>query len=696
MDVLLSSVIADVWFDWVWPVLQFIIGLGLVVFVHELGHFLVARKVGIHVERFALGFGPRLLGIKRGGTDYCICAFPLGGYVKMLGQEDFAPLEEEAQPDPRSFAAKSVGQRFAVIAAGVVMNTIFAALLFLTVGMIGKDFTAAVVGGVEPGSPAEDVRLRWTATSTAPNDVTPPPSKGLRAGDRFVRFDGDPINRFDVIQMNSLLASEGSTFPVVIERDANGVTWRGEGEVGVKWMPLHNMAINVWRMGIRKPATTVIGATSEKSSPFKPDDRVVSLDGKPVENFWDTRPIRKRMTGEPTTAVVVRDGNEITLEIDPNLTMDGDQYFALETGQRIRGELIDRRDEGDTLVFRTVDGNTVMKVPAKQLAPTEPLEILGLSARLKVSALMDDMPAAEAGMKKGDILVGYGDHLPPTHRQVRSVNKKALGGKTSAIVLRNGKRHTFSLEPVEQDDQALMGVALGYDNEHLVVAGVLENSPAADANEAILPGDEITAVNGEEVATWTQFYAKLRQLQGKPVELTVRRGGETFTSVVTERLTREQFDPGSFIVRLGVAFRPMQVKVSFDNPLSALAWGGSETLRHIIWGYLTIRGLATGNVSHKAVSGPVGMGSMAIDVARAGPIQFLYFMAFISAVLAVMNFLPIPVVDGGHAVFLIIEKIRGKPLPIKVMNIIQIAGLALLGIVFLLLTWQDLARIFGL
>jgi regulator of sigma E protease len=137
MDVLLSSVIADVWFDWVWPVLQFIIGLGLVVFVHELGHFLVARKVGIHVERFALGFGPRLLGIKRGGTDYCICAFPLGGYVKMLGQEDFAPLEEEAQPDPRSFAAKSVGQRFAVIAAGVVMNTIFAALLFLTVGMIG-------------------------------------------------------------------------------------------------------------------------------------------------------------------------------------------------------------------------------------------------------------------------------------------------------------------------------------------------------------------------------------------------------------------------------------------------------------------------------------------------------------------------------------------------------------------------------
>jgi regulator of sigma E protease len=184
-------------------------------------------------------------------------------------------------------------------------------------------------------------------------------------------------------------------------------------------------------------------------------------------------------------------------------------------------------------------------------------------------------------------------------------------------------------------------------------------------------------------------------LRGKPVELTIRRGGETFDVAVTERLAEEQFDPQNYITELGVAFRPLQVTVSFKNPLNALAWGGSETLRHIVWGYFTLKGLITRDVSHKAVAGPVGMGSMAIRVAREGPIQFLYFMAFISAVLAVMNFLPIPVVDGGHAVFLLIEKIRGKPLPIKVVNIIQIAGLALLGIVFLLLTWQDVARIFG-
>jgi regulator of sigma E protease len=695
MDVLALSMIANVWFEWIWPALQFVLGLGLVVFVHELGHFLVARKVGINVERFALGFGPRLVGIKRGGTDYCLCAFPLGGYVKMLGQEDFAPLEEDDTLDPKSFAAKSVGQRFAVIAAGVVMNVIFAALLFLLVGMIGKKFSSPVVGGVVPGSPAETVQLTWDLPATAPNEVSPPPAKGLKAGDRFVRFNGDPINRFDVIQMNSLLAGKGTEFPVVVKRDANGVTWTGRGRIGLKRLLLPGTNIKVWSMGIKKPASTVIEQAMDPCSPFKQDDRLVAVASEPVEHFWDLEPIRKRLTGEPTTATVERNGKTVTLKIHPTLTMNGESYFALKDGRRIRGELIDHSDNGKTLVFRTTDGNSI-EVPTDDLAAPEPLEILGLSPRLKVRDVVPGSPAEDAGIRKGDILAGYGDHLPPTHRDVTKVNEKVLGGKTTAVILRDGKRQTLTVEPAEQDGKAMMGIHIGYDNDHLVIAGVRDGSPADDANEAILPGDEIRAVNGEAISTWTQLYARLQELQGKPVALTIRRGGDTFTAELTGELTDEQFSPENFIAQLGVAFQPLQVTVSFNNPIDALAWGGSETLRHIVWGYFTLKGLITRDVSHKAVAGPVGMGDMTIKAAREGPIHFLYLMAVISAALAVMNFLPIPVVDGGHAVFLLIEKVRGKPLPLKVVNIIQIAGLALLGIVFLLLTWQDLARIFGL
>jgi len=378
MDVLASSMIANVWFEWIWPALQFVLGLGLVVFVHELGHFLVARKVGIHVERFALGFGPRLVGIKRGGTDYCLCAFPLGGYVKMLGQEDFAPLEEDDTLDPKSFAAKSVGQRFAVIAAGVVMNVIFAALLFLLVGMIGKKFSSPVVGGVVPGSPAETVQLTWDLPATAPNEVSPPPAKGLKAGDRFVSFDRDPINRFDVIQMNSLLAGKGTEFPVVVKRDANGVTWTGRGRIGLKRLLLPGTKIKVWSMGIKKPASTVIEQAMDPCSPFKQDDRLVAVASEPVEHFWDLEPILKRLTGEPTTATVERNGKTVTLKIHPTLTMNGESYFAIKDGRRIRGELIDHSDNGKTLVFRTTDGNSI-EVPTDDLGAPEPLEILGFA-----------------------------------------------------------------------------------------------------------------------------------------------------------------------------------------------------------------------------------------------------------------------------------------------------------------------------
>ena len=111
------------------PILLLAIGLGVIIFVHELGHFLAAKAVGIKVEVFALGFGPRLFGFKIGETDYRISAVPLGGYVKMLGQDDLHP---DAKVDsPRAYCSKSVGQRFLVIFAGVFMNMVCALGLFI-------------------------------------------------------------------------------------------------------------------------------------------------------------------------------------------------------------------------------------------------------------------------------------------------------------------------------------------------------------------------------------------------------------------------------------------------------------------------------------------------------------------------------------------------------------------------------------
>jgi len=115
-------------------IIYFVITLGILIFIHELGHFIMAKRAGIKVEAFSLGFGPRLLGIKIGETDYRISAFPLGGYVKMLGED---PTDEEAT-DPRSFSQKSILARGKVVFFGPLMNFVLALVLMPIVFMIGR------------------------------------------------------------------------------------------------------------------------------------------------------------------------------------------------------------------------------------------------------------------------------------------------------------------------------------------------------------------------------------------------------------------------------------------------------------------------------------------------------------------------------------------------------------------------------
>ena len=128
MDVL--GVEAGILSGQVVSILGLIVFLGLVIFVHELGHFLAAKWAGIKVEEFALGLGKRLAGFRRGETEYRLNILPFGGYVKMLGQDDFDPLHAE-QADPRSWQRTTVGKRLVVLSAGVVMNVVFAVLVFV-------------------------------------------------------------------------------------------------------------------------------------------------------------------------------------------------------------------------------------------------------------------------------------------------------------------------------------------------------------------------------------------------------------------------------------------------------------------------------------------------------------------------------------------------------------------------------------
>jgi regulator of sigma E protease len=178
-------------------IFSIIILLGVLIFFHELGHFIVARIFGVGVEKFSLGFGPRLVGKKVGITDYRISAVPLGGYVKMVGEEPDADID----PDQLhlSFTHKPVLQRLLIVAAGPVFNVLLAVvILFIVLLHSGAYFMEPVVGDVQAGSPAE--------------------TAGLRPGDRILAINGTAVESWE--QMSLMIGgSEGSQIDLTIARE---------------------------------------------------------------------------------------------------------------------------------------------------------------------------------------------------------------------------------------------------------------------------------------------------------------------------------------------------------------------------------------------------------------------------------------------------------------------------------------------
>ncbi len=177
-------------------IISVIILLGVLIFAHELGHFLVAKYAGVGVLKFSLGFGPRLIGKKIGETEYLISLIPLGGYVKLLGESEDDELSEEDAK--RSFLKQTVAKRIAIVAAGPVFNFILAILIFTIVYMSGVPVLTSRVGGVQESTPAYGA--------------------GIREGDVIIAIDGKEISRWDKLA-EIISRSDGRELSITIKRN---------------------------------------------------------------------------------------------------------------------------------------------------------------------------------------------------------------------------------------------------------------------------------------------------------------------------------------------------------------------------------------------------------------------------------------------------------------------------------------------
>jgi regulator of sigma E protease len=245
----------------------FILMVGVLVFVHELGHFLWARVFGVRVLTFSLGFGPRIAGFRRAGTEYVISAFPLGGYVRLLGEN---PRDDVRPQDrPASFASQSIFRRVVIATGGPLMNLAFPIALYFVVFLGDTQQTPATIGRVFPHRPAENK---------------------LQPGDRVLAVDGRPIETF--YELTRLVESNpGRPLRLRIERAGQQLDEVLTPVAASKELPLE-MREEVGRIGVApQHPLAVIGVRSPTSpaaaARLRTFDVVVAAGGRPTERWLD-------------------------------------------------------------------------------------------------------------------------------------------------------------------------------------------------------------------------------------------------------------------------------------------------------------------------------------------------------------------------------------------------------------------------
>lgn len=222
-------------------VIAAIIALGALIFIHELGHFIFAKWFGVGVDKFSLGFGPKIFGKKVGETEYLISAFPLGGYVKMVGEGDDVELTEENKA--RSFAGKSPLKRIIIVAAGPVFNLLFAYFIFILVYMVGVPAATTRIGEVMKDKPAAHA--------------------GLMAKDIITAINGQPVNRWEEF---ARIIAEGKGQPLELQ------VKRGNDNLTFQVTPENNTTKNLLGDTVTTPVVGVVSAGEIVTDRFGPID----------------------------------------------------------------------------------------------------------------------------------------------------------------------------------------------------------------------------------------------------------------------------------------------------------------------------------------------------------------------------------------------------------------------------------------
>ncbi len=550
----------------------FIILIGGLVFVHELGHFIFAKLFDFKVIRFAIGFGPKIFGFRKGETEYAICAIPLGGYVKLVGEN---PYEEISEKDiSRSFSAKPLWQRTLVVSAGPIFNFILPVIIYFGFFAFEREVIPPIIGIVMPDSPAE--------------------LAGIKEDDRIIQINSEKIHSWRSVVNFIQDSNIEQALDIMVQRQNK-----------IENIAVHTQSFDTINALGKKVKKARIGITAAlfgtRISPihpqsiasrigFKNGDTILRVNGQKVSTFHDLK------------SVLTSTHSKVVFQIEREKSTDTKNLPSKETLSFVF----------DPTTF--IDSSTI-----------------SLSASLP--------------------------HL-----------------------------QNYTIKPY------------GIIPSEMVISKIQPNSAAEKAG--LLVGDLIESVDNQPMLLWS---AGVQQIADTPHNVHTikyqRNGSHHFTNIMPQKIQKmDDMKQMQDVYELGLETFESTILPPKEKQDFSFYYSFSSSLKNtydIIM--LTLEGITMlfrGEIPFETVGGPIMIYHLAAQSVDYGILDLIAKMALISVNLGIINLLPIPILDGGHLLFFLIEGIRRRPLDIRVREISQMVGLSLILMLLVFAFKNDIVRFF--
>ncbi len=628
-----------------------ILGLGFLVFIHELGHYWVARRQGMRVEAFAIGFGKPILTWEWQGVKWHICMLPFGGYVKIAGMQKEGNKEPFEIPD--GFYGSRPWQRIKVAFAGPFVNIAFALLVFGILWLSGgrdKEFYEFThrIGWVDPKSALYE--------------------HGVRPGDVIQTYDGRPFNGFKDLIAAALMSGDTTQIQGYKFDYLNG--HRNDFNYTLRTYENPNvLKEKVNTIGVLSPASylifdgTFLTGSPMQSSGIQTNDRLVWADGEVIFSEQQL----SSLINESTVFLTVQRGHQIFQTKAPRVKLDDLKLSGPE-----RGEIDDWQHEAG-LKGRLQD---LYFIPYN-LSPTVAVE-----SRLQFIDEEDQTKAFQRCQR-----CAYFNPLQEGD-QILAVDGKPVH---SSYELLDRLQSRNVLLIVERDPQAIRKI-LWKDADH-----EFDQFGAADLETIVSSiGTEHPVVSAGTLRMMHPVVPKpITELNLPPAqkEQFVQQIAQTKKQIESIQDPQRRSDALHQLEKtqsrsvLGIMFKDRTV-VYNPSPQQQFTDVFKDTWRMLV-------GLVSGYANPKFVAGPVGIVQIVHQSWGVGPKEALFWMALISLNLGLLNLLPLPILDGGHILFSFIEMFTKRPIRSKTMERLVLPFVGLLIGFFIYVTYQDLARLFG-